>query len=101
MQNLAADLLEIQLEAEVDRNAALTLAVRGVPVVVDGRKQTLSCGDAQAPLPPGGKVMLQILVDRGSVEVFGNHGRVAISRGVIPAEGARGYTVSAKEPQPG
>ena len=68
---------------------------RGVPVVYDAAKKTLTCGDKTAPLAPeSGKVSLQILVDRGSIEVFGNNGRVAISHGVIPPEGNRTLSVS-------
>ena len=41
----------------------------------------LACGEIAAPLAPEGRlVRLRILLDRGSIEVFGNDGRVAISR---------------------
>ena len=57
--------------------------MRGIDIVYDAAKKTIDCG-VVAPLSPvDGKVSLRILADRGSVEVFGNHGRVAISRGVI------------------
>ena len=73
----------------------LTLSSRGVPIVYDAAKKTLACGDKSAPLvPESGKVSLQILVDRGSIEVFGNNGRVAISHGVIPPEGNRTLSFS-------
>ena len=36
-----------------------------------------------------GVVKLHALVDRGSIEVFGNDGRVAISTAIHPAEGVR------------
>ena len=51
------------------------------------------------PARPGaGKVSLQILVDRGSIEVFGNDGRVAISHGVIPPEAEpRAYRSRSRE----
>ena len=94
---LPADLLELRAEAIVGNNSALTLTVRGVPVVFDARKSTLSCADVVAPLAAEkGRVKLRVLVDRGSVEVFGNDGRVAISKGIIPAGNARGLTLSAE-----
>jgi fructan beta-fructosidase len=67
----------------------VTVTLRGVPVVYDTKKHELSCQGKVAPLKPGkdGSVSLQILVDRGSVEVFGNAGRVALSVGVlVPVE---------------
>ena len=58
-----------------------------MPVVYDVKKQEISCRHVVAPLKPAaGKVRLQVLVDRGSVEIFGNDGRVALSVGVIPAD---------------
>ena len=45
------------------------------------QKQTLACQDRKAPLPAvAGKVRLQILVDRTSLEIFGNDGLVYICR---------------------
>jgi fructan beta-fructosidase len=34
----------------------------------------------------GGRIRLRLLVDRGSIEIIGNNGRVALSVGVIPAD---------------
>lgn len=91
------ELLEIRARAEVGSAGTLTLRVRGVPVIYDAGKQTLSCGKHTAPLAPiEGKITLQLLVDRGSLEVFGNDGRVAISLGSISGqkESARPLSVS-------
>jgi hypothetical protein len=50
-------------------------AIRGVPVVYDAAKHELVCRDRRNPLPPvNGKVRLQVLVDRTSLEIFGNDG---------------------------
>ncbi|MFO0910413.1 MAG: GH32 C-terminal domain-containing protein [Isosphaeraceae bacterium] len=44
----------------------------------------------EAPLDPlGGQITLQPLIDAGSIEVFGNDGRVAMSRAFRPDPGAR------------
>ena len=54
-------------------------------MVFDSAKKSLVCGDFSPPLAPDGKVVrLRALLDRGSIEVFGNDGRVAISRVVDP-----------------
>ena len=81
---------ELHADADVAGDAVVTLTVRGVPIIFDAAKKTLKCGDKSAPLAPeSDKLTLQILVDRGSIEVFGNNGRVAISHGVIPQRGVR------------
>jgi sucrose-6-phosphate hydrolase SacC (GH32 family) len=36
--------------------------------------------------PLGGRIRLQILVDRASIEIFGNDGRVYMPIGVIPPD---------------
>ena len=54
-----------------------------MPIVYDAAKGTLSVGKVAAPLAlADGVVRLRVLVDRGSVEVFGEEGRVAISHGL-------------------
>jgi fructan beta-fructosidase len=57
--------------------------VRGVSVVYDVKKGEVSCQGKTAPLKRAEVVRLRILVDRGSVEVFGNDGQVALSAGVL------------------
>ena len=77
----AGDLLEIHMDAEVADNGNLTMELRGVPIEYSAIKKTLTCGDASAPLALVGSLLrLDILLDRGSIEIFGNGGRVAISR---------------------
>jgi fructan beta-fructosidase len=94
-QDLGSELLEMQLETQVASHTVLTLTVRGVPITFDGRKQQLICRDVTAPLAAvAGKLTLHILVDRGSVEIFANDGRVALSKGILPDSQARGYTIA-------
>ena len=65
------------------RRSASTCA--GVPVVYDVKKQEISCKDVKAPLKRvDGKVRLRLLVDRGSIEIFGNDGQVALSVAAHP-----------------
>ena len=83
--DLSGDLFEVETEAEVGSSGTLALKVRGVPVVYDASKGILSCGGINAPLAPAdGMVRLRLLVDRGSIEVFANEGRVHSMRGMDP-----------------
>ncbi len=64
----------------------LGVTVRGVPVTYDVKQQALTCGKHAAPLRLRGAALhLRVLVDRGSVEVFAEDGRVALVAGVLPA----------------
>jgi fructan beta-fructosidase len=73
---------------------AVGLMVGEVPVLYDAKKQALVCKGVTAPLKPvDGKVALRVLVDRGSIEVFGNDGAVAMSVGVLAAEKDRSLGV--------
>ncbi len=95
------DLLEINVDAEVDDGGIFTLFVRGTPIMFSAIKKTLVCGDTSAPLAAEDSlVRLRVLLDRGSIEVFGNDGRVAISR-ASAADGAKprlSLTVPAESP---
>ncbi len=81
---------EVRAEAEVGSSGAMTLNVRGLPILYDAAKATLSVGKVSAPLAlTDGVLRLHVLVDRGSVEVFGEDGRVAISHGLSDGDRER------------
>ncbi len=78
---LPSDLLDIRAEVEVGSPGVFELALPGASVTYDVGRRVLTCNGTTAPLDPvGGAITLRLLVDRGSVEVFANGGRVAISR---------------------
>jgi fructan beta-fructosidase len=84
LDKVTGELFDIRAELEAAGAEAFGFTVRGVPVVYDVKKQQLSCLGRTAPLQPdGGKVRLRLLADRGSLEIFGNDGRVAMSIGVL------------------
>jgi sucrose-6-phosphate hydrolase SacC (GH32 family) len=63
----------------------LDLTVHGERIRYDRHAQRLHCGDKSAPLElASGYLRLRVLVDRVSIEVFADHGQVAISHGFIP-----------------
>jgi len=91
LRELSGDLWEIRADWETGGAKRLGFRLRGVPVVYDVAKAELTVKGVVAPLKPvDGRVRLQILVDRGSIEVFANDGRVAVSAAALPAEGATG-----------
>ncbi len=87
LADVHGDLFDVRTEFDPADAKTFGFSVRGVPVVYDVEKQEISCKDVKAPLKrEDGKVRLRLLVDRGSIELFGNDGRVALSVGVFPAD---------------
>jgi fructan beta-fructosidase len=90
LANIRGDLFDIRADLEIKDAASCGFNLRGVPVTYDARKQSITCKGVTAPLEPiAGGVRLRVLVDRGSIEIFGDEGRVALSVGVNPADEAR------------
>lgn len=97
LADMKGELFDIRAEFQVGAAEQVGLTVRGVPVVYDVKKQELSCRGKAAPVKAaGGTIRLHILVDRGSVEVFANDGRVAISAGGVFSAEERSLAAFAK-----
>jgi fructan beta-fructosidase len=95
--DIHGELLDVELEMQGTPNATASLTVRGIPVVFDFTKNELSCRKVFAPLEPvGERIRLRILVDRGSIEIFGNDGRVAISVAAMPRPDDQAVELSTK-----
>jgi len=94
---VTGDLFHIRGRFEIGASGGLDLVIRGVPVAYDAQKQELSCKGKMAPLRPiEGTIQLEVLVDRTSIEIFGNRGRVYMPIGVIPADNDRSLQLHAK-----
>jgi fructan beta-fructosidase len=87
LADVHGELLRIVADVEPGQAESFGFVVRGVPVRYDAARKQLICKGTAAPLNlVDGRVRIEILADRGSVEVFGNSGRVALSvGGVLPA----------------
>ena len=86
------DAAMVRLEFKAPEGS-LRFKVRGLDLVYDGAKQALACGKVTALVRPvDGKVLLRVLIDRGSVEVFANAGAVAMSVAHVPPETDRALT---------
>jgi sucrose-6-phosphate hydrolase SacC (GH32 family) len=108
-QNLIPDtdcqLFDIRAEIEVGRASAWGALIRGHDLRYDAAKEELSAFGKTARLAPvDGRIWLQLLVDRTSLEVFGDDGRVSMSFCFLPeaadhnvelyAEGGEAHIVS-------
>ncbi len=93
LRELSGDLFEIALEASTDGVENLGLDLRGTRLVYEPARHELVCKNVRAPLQPyNGKINLRVFLDRGSIEVFGNDGRIAMSVAAIP--GGHNRTIS-------
>jgi fructan beta-fructosidase len=55
-----------------------------------GTRVRITSRDVRAPLSPReGRVRLHVFLDRGSIEVFGNDGRIVLSIAAVPADSNR------------
>jgi len=88
LAGLKGELLEVVADLDIGDAQELAFSLRGVPVVYDTKKQELTCGAKKAVLKPlNGRIHLWIFVDRTSLDIFGNDGRLYMPMGVIvPAE---------------
>jgi len=85
MAGIRGELLDVELEVEPGGARSLELNLRGIPVRWEAASGTLFCCGRSAPLvPEGGRIRLRALVDRTSIELFGNGGQVYMPLAVIP-----------------
>lgn len=82
------ELLDLDLEVELASAKQLGLNLRGEEVTYDVKDKKLKAfGRALALSPTNGRLELRVLLDRTSIELFGNHGDVTLS-GVFFADPA-------------
>ena len=79
LSEISAELFEIQAEIDLGNASWFGFRLRGVRLVYNVKEGTLRCKRNKARLAAvDGRIKLHILVDRTSIEVFGNDGRVSL-----------------------
>ena len=97
MSKIEGDLFDIRAEFAVGDASEIGFDIRGLPVVYNAEEKTISCKKSVAPCKPkDGKIKLQILVDRTSIEIFVNDGEYYMPMGSIPADDNKSLGVYAK-----
>jgi len=95
LAGIKGDLFDVEVEFEPAADTETIFDLRGEKVVYNARDKTLSCGNLRTPLAPEkGLIQLRIMLDRTSIEVFGNNGRVYIPRCIIPKDDNRSVSAS-------
>jgi sucrose-6-phosphate hydrolase SacC (GH32 family) len=81
----SGDLLDIEADIAAQAKGRLTFSVRGIEVTYDFESQIVICQGHEGPLKPeNGRIELRILVDRSSLEIFGNGGRLSMTFCILP-----------------
>ncbi len=88
LSGLSGELFHIRGFFDVGSTAQMGFNIRGTEVLYDADKKQISCNDKSAKLEPkNGMIALEILVDRNSIEIFANSGRVYMPMGgVLPED---------------
>ncbi|MBN1345210.1 MAG: GH32 C-terminal domain-containing protein [Phycisphaerae bacterium] len=97
LKDIKGDLFHIRAELDPGQAKELGFVIRGTPVTYNAKRGQLACNKCKAPVKPtGGKVRLEILVDRMSIEIFAGDGRVYMPIGVIPPDDNKTLEIFAK-----
>ncbi len=90
------DLLDIRAEIDLGTARSILFTLRGEPVRYSFSEQHLFCSRTSAPLRlVDGRVELRILLDRTSIEVFGNRGLVSMTSCFVPEPDDRTVSLEA------
>jgi fructan beta-fructosidase len=96
LAGITGELFDIRAEIELGEATEVGFKVRGEPVTYSLLEERLSSLGKQAPLTPSGhRIQLQLLVDRSSIEVFANEGKVSMSSCFLPRQSNRGLELFA------
>jgi fructan beta-fructosidase len=77
LSDIEGELFDIDAEFVVGKSSEFGFVINGLPVSYNRNKNLLSCAEEAANLKPvEGRIRLRILVDRISVEIFANDGKI-------------------------
>ena len=95
LAEVTADLLDLEMQFQAAEGTVTCLQLRGFDVTYDADAESLSSRGTATPLPPvDGVVRLRLLLDRTSIEVYANDGRVYIPRVAFPEADNRSLSIT-------
>lgn len=82
------DCVEINAEIDPGNASEFGFRVHGQEIKYNAAKKTITCLGKEAPVQPeAGRIKLVILVDRTSIELFANDGKITMSSCYLPEKG--------------
>jgi sucrose-6-phosphate hydrolase SacC (GH32 family) len=77
VSGISGELYHIKADFKPGKNSQVGFKIHGTEVLYDAAKGELTCLNRKAELrPDGGKVRFEIIVDRNTIEIFCNNGKV-------------------------
>jgi len=90
-----AELLDVDLTFEARDAQEVSFDIRGVKLSFDPHIGLLTCGNSHIPLDPvNGQVSLRVLIDRSSVDIFGNRGEAYVPLALVPERGNKSVSIN-------
>jgi len=97
LSDIKGELFDINAEFDVGDSGEFGFTINGINISYDAGKSRLTGSEESASLDPvDGKLRLRILVDRTSIEVFANDGRIYMPLRAYPEPGEQGLEIFAK-----
>ena len=99
LAGVPGELFDLRAELAPGEAKEVGFDLRGIPVTYDVGAGTLTCVGLGKPVALGltaGKIKLQILMDRTSIEIFGNDGELSMAFCFLPDLAKRGIEVFAR-----
>ena len=99
LAGVPGELFDLRAEITPGEAKEVGFDLRGIPVTYDVGAGTLTCVGLGKPVALGltaGKIKLQILLDRTSIEIFGNDGELSMAFCFVPDLAKRGIGVFAR-----
>lgn len=91
LSGIRGSLFDVKAQFSVGTAQSLTFTFQGVVVTYNASTRTISCnGDTQSLPPINGVIQLEIIVDRDTVEIFGNNGQLYMP---LPANNSSGNSL--------
>ena len=85
LAEISGDLFDIDAQFELIDAAEFGFKIRGETITYSVKDKAISCLGKSAPLSPiEGRIQIRILVDRASLEVFGNDGTISMTSCFLP-----------------
>jgi sucrose-6-phosphate hydrolase SacC (GH32 family) len=98
LAQVSGQFFDIRVELEPGDAAQIVFNIRGTAIIYDAKKRELVCREKTAPLAAkNGRVRLEILVDRLSLEIFGNDGLVYMPMSMLPKDEDQSLALGAKD----
>jgi fructan beta-fructosidase len=96
LSGTSGEAFELDARFQPGTATSVTFTLRGTAVTYNCAAQTVTCsGTTQSLAPSNGLVRMQMLVDRGIIEIFGNDGLLYMPMRVTPVAGAQALSLVA------